>query len=70
MWYVSFKDLVKVGGESGEPGLANTSNLAEVVTSPVKFLAKHLYTPLSDTDTVVNSREHTPLRLDCRTFAE
>lgn len=60
---MSFKDLVKVGGESGEPGLGNTSNLAEVVTSPVKFLAKHLYSPLSASQTDVNSRVHTPFRL-------
>lgn len=60
---MSFNDLVKVGGESGEPGLGNTSNLAEVVTSPVVFLAKHLYNPLSDSETAVNSKEHTPLLL-------
>ncbi len=59
---MSFNDLVNVGGESGEPGFGNTSNLADVVTSPVKFLAKHLYTPLSDSVTAVNSKQHTPLR--------
>lgn len=67
---MSFKDLVNVGGESGEPGLGNTSNLAAVVTSPVVFLAKHLYTPLSASHTAVNSNEQTPLLLDWRIFAE